>query len=279
MISNRLQLATVVAIVGLLVVTIISASFFVRQGNFGPFLPDGLLPVGTAAALIFWSYLGYENVSNVAEEFENPERDFRRSIVLSVLLISGLYISVSFVTVGTLAYKAGDNIAPFAVMLSHILGVYGAAGTAVLAVFIIFGTVNAYTTGMSRVFYAVSRDGGFPRALDHVHPRTRVPDRALIAMFVPMIPSFVIYYMLNVSLETALLIPSGAAIVVYVVGSAAGVRVLGNAGRASGRRKAPLLPAISLAISLIVLPFVGWYLLFSVAMCIAALIYSVFSSR
>ena len=278
-ISNRVQLASVVSIVALLLVTVVTSAFFVKAGNFSPFLPDGWLPVGTAAALIFWSFLGYENVSNMAEEFENPQRDFRRSILLSVGLISALYLSVSIVTVGTLAYKAGGNIAPFAVMLSHVVGVYGSTGTAILAVFIIFSTVNAYTTGMSRVFYAVSRDGGLPRALDHINPRTKVPDRALIALFIPMIPPFIIYYVLNVSLETALLVPGGAAIVVYVIGSAAGVRIFAAKPGKSGKKRIPALPAISLAISLIVLPFVGWLILFSVAVCVAALLYSYLVNR
>ena len=84
--------------------------------------------------------------------------------------------------------ETGGSIAPFAVILSNVVGRYGAAGTALLAIFIIFGTVNAYTTGMSRVFYAVSRDGGFPRALDHLNEKTKVPDRALISLFGCTIP-------------------------------------------------------------------------------------------
>lgn len=268
-VSNKVQLATIASIIALLLAAIISSTFFVKTQNFAPFLPSGLIPVGTATALIFWSYLGYENVSNVAEEFENPQRDFRRSIILSVVLISVLYIAVSFVTIGTLAYKSGGSIAPFAAILSHFLGKYGAAGTAILAVFIIFGTVNAYTTGMSRVFYAASRDGGFPRALDHISEKTKVPDKALIALFSCAVPVFIVYYFFNVNLETALLIPSGAAILVYVIGSGAGVKLFGG-----GRKRAIVFPLISLLISLIVVPFVGWLLFASVGVVIVALIYS-----
>jgi amino acid efflux transporter len=277
-VSNKVQLAVIGSIIALLLATIISSSPFVKVQNFSPFLPDGLIPIGTAAALIFWSYLGYENVSNVAEEFENPKKDFNRSIILSVVLISALYVAVAFVTIGTLAYQAGSNIAPFAVILSHVLGTYGAAGTAILAVFIIFGTENAYTTGMSRVFYAVSRDGGFPRALDHINQRTKVPDRSLIALFGSTIPVFVIYYFFNINLETALLVPSGAAILVYVIGSGAGIKLLGRVNIAS-KKKASILPIISFVISLAVLPFIGWLLVISIAVSIVALIYSMFSEK
>jgi amino acid efflux transporter len=286
-VSNKVQLATIGAIIALLLAAIISSSFFVKLQNFTPFLPSGLVPVGTAAALIFWSYLGYENVSNVAEEFENPKRDFRRSIFLSVILISALYVCVAFVTIGTLAYRAGGSIAPFAVILSNVLGRYGAAGTAILAVFIIFGTVNAYTTGMSRVFYAVSKDGGFPKALDHLSEKTKVPDRSLLALFGCIFPVFVIYYFFNVDLETALLIPSGAAILVYIIGSGAGVKLLGilkkgenNAITITKSKTALILSLISLIISLIVVTFVGWLLLVSIAVSLAGTGYaSVHSHR
>ncbi len=270
-VSNKIQLAVIGSIVALLLATITSATFSVRMQNFVPFLPNGLLPVGTAAALIFWSYLGYENVSNVAEEFERPERDFHRSIILSIILIGGLYIAVAFVTIGTLAYEAGGSVAPFAAILSDVLGRYGAEGTGLLAVFIIFGTVNAYTTGMSRVFYAVARDDGFPKALEHINSRTKVPDRVLIALLGSITAVLIIYYFFQVDLETALLVPSGAAILIYVIGSAAGVKILAR-GR-NGLRKELVFPLISLAISLIVLPFIGPLLVASLAVMVAALAY------
>lgn len=269
--SNKVQLATIACIVGLLLTAVIASSVFVRAANFTPFVPNGYVSIVTAAALIFWSYLGYENVSNVAEEFENPKRDFQRSIILSVVLIGVLYVSIAFVTIGTDAYRAGGSIAPFAAILSNVLGRFGAAGAAILAVFIIFGAANAYTTGMSRVFYAVARDGSFPKTLEHLSERTKVPDRALITILALALPVFVIYYFFNVDLETALLIPSGAAILVYVIGSASGLKILGQ--KNSGRKRMLFFPAISLAISLIVLPFVGWYLLASVAVSFAALIF------
>lgn len=276
-ISNKVQLAVVGAIVALLIATIASSVFLVHIQNFTPFLPNGLLPVGTAAALIFWSYLGYENTSNVAEEFENPKKDFHRSIVLSVILISCLYIAIAFVTIGTRAYEAGGSVAPFAAILSNVIGRYGAEGTAVLAVFIIFGTVNAYTTGMSRVFYAVAREGGLPKVFDHVNRESRAPDRVLVALLGGIMTVLVIYYVFQVDLETALLIPSGAAILIYVIGSVAGLRILAPKNR--GLSRAVIFPSISLGISLLVLPFIGSFIVASFAVILAALAYATLHKR
>jgi len=248
--SNRVQVAVTGAIVLLLVGAVLFSLPAVQREAFTPFFPAGLAPVGTAAALIFWSFLGYENVSNVAEEFQDPRRDFHRAIGWSVGLVGGLYLAVVFVTVGTRAYAAGGSVAPFAAIFGNVVGRFGAVGTALVAVLIIFSTANAYTAGMSRVILAVARDGGFPRALDHLD-RRGVPDRSLALLFGVSFAMLGVYYGLDVDLDTALLIPSGAAILVYVVGSAAGIRLL------RGTLAGALLPWTSLLVSLAILPFVG----------------------
>jgi len=271
--SSRVQLGVVGAIIALLVLAVAFSLGSVRAANFVPFIPNGLLPVGTAAALIFWSYLGYENVSNVAEEFKDPKRDFHRSVLLSVVLIGLLYLSVAFVTVGTRAYAAGGSVAPFAAMFSNVLGVYGAAGTAILAVVIIFGTVNAYTAGMSRVALAVARDGALPRVFARVSNSTGAPSGSLTLLTALSLVMLIAYYVFDIDLQTALLIPSGAAVLIYVIGSAAGTKLL----RTQGARR--LLPWASFVISVAVLPFVGPLAIVAVLTGVAALVYSMAGRR
>jgi len=276
-VSNRVQLAVIGSIIGLLTAVLAVASVQVRVANFQPFLPHGIWSIGTAAALIFWAYLGYENVSNVAEEFERPERDFRRSVWLSVGIIGILYFLLAFLTIGTNAYLAGGGTAPFARILADSFGAYGAIGAGLFALFIVFAVVNAYVTGMSRVFYATARDGGFPRVFAHLHPRTAVPDAAMLLMLVGAGIALLVYYLTNVSLATALLTAGGAALVTYVIGSAAGVRIRLREG-ASGRGLAAVA-AVSLAISAGVLPFVGLPLLVSGAVIAVAVGYVLLAGR
>jgi amino acid efflux transporter len=273
-VSSKVQLAVIISIVVVLVAATLSSLGQVHLSNFSPFLPDGILAVGTAASLIFWSYLGYENVSNVAEEFENPKRDFVRSIFLSVLLVGVLFVSVSFVTIGTGVYAVGGGgVAPFAAMLSNVIGRYAAVSIAILTAIIIFGVANAYMTGMSRVIYAASRDGALPSVLNKLDPKTRAPSRALLALFFSAMIALVIFYFLNVDLEDALLIPSGAAIIVYVIGSSAGIKLMRN------NRTKMIFSGISLGISLIILPFVGILLAASFGAILVALVYATFSKR
>ncbi len=261
--SNRVQLAVIGSIVAFLLVVLSVASFHVEASNFRPLLPNGWVPVGTAAALIFWTYLGYENVSNVAEEFEHPERDFLRSVWISVAVVGLLYFALAFVTVGTGAYHAGQGTAPFARILGDSFGGAGAVGAAILSLVIVFAVVNAYVTGMSRVLYAAAKDGGLPRAFARLHPRTLVPDLAMVLLLSGAGVVLLCFYLGNVTLATALLTAGGAALSVYVIGSAAGLRIRLSEGRA-GRRLA-VLAAVSLVFSGALLAFVGLPLIASAA--------------
>jgi amino acid efflux transporter len=119
---------------------------------------------------------------------------------------------------------------------------------------------------MSRVIYSVAKEGGLPRAIARIHSKTGVPYLSLALLTGLGMITLVGSYFMCIDLQTALLIPSGAAILVYVIGSASGVKLL-KAGRAK------LFPWISLAASVIMLPFVGPVLIVSVAVALLGLYY------
>jgi len=265
--SGRVQLTAVAVIVFVLAFAVVASSGSVKASNFTPFLPHGPASVGVAAALVVWSFLGYENVSNVAEEFKDPKRDFHRSVAISVVLVSALYLAVATVTVGTGAYKSGGGVTPFAALMSSVVGPSGGAVISALAVVIIFSTVNAYVAGMARIVYAAARDGSFPGALAKVDQRTGVPGRSVLALLALVLASLLAFYVFGFGLKSAFLATSGAAILTYVIGSAAGVRLL----RERGARR--LLPWASLLVSLAIIPFIVAPLAVSVAIASVGVAY------
>ena len=271
--SGRVQVVVVAVMVGILPPGVAASAPMVKQSNFTPLLPNGIASVGVASALVVWSFLGYENVSNIAEEFKDPKRDFGRSVTISVVLIGVLYMAVAATVVGTDAFTAGAGVTPFAVMMSNVFGTYGGAVVSILAVVIIFSTVNAYTAGMGRVVYAAALDGNLPRSLGRVDPKTGVPRRALIALFLLIAAALVIYYVANVDVQTAFLATSGAAVLTYVVGSASGVKLL------KGGKVRTALPWASLIVSIIILPFIGTLLAASVPVAVLGFLYGRFRSR
>jgi len=254
--TGAVQTAVIAVIVGLLVVTLVVAGTHLDIGRFRPFFPDGLYPVGTSIALVFWSYLGYENVSNLAEEFERPAASLRRGVWISLAVIGSLYFALALVVIGSGADAAGGGTAPFAAVASLLFGGAGARVTALLALVIVFAVVNAYVTGMSRVFYAMARAGDLPSALARLDPRTGAPARVIGMMLTGVTIAALAYDLLGIPLSTAFLVTSGAALGVYAVGSAAGLRIFVRDGTRG--RFYPVCAGITLAVSLGILPFVGW---------------------
>jgi len=121
---------------------------------------------------------------------------------------------------------------------------------------------------MARVVYAAARDGGFPRALAMVDQKTGVPRRSILALLAMVLTSLLIFYLLDFGIQSAFLATSGAAILTYVIGSAAGIRLL----RERGAKR--LLPWASLLVSLAILPFIGVLLAVSLAIALVGVAYS-----
>ncbi len=103
--------------------------------------------------------------------------------------------------------------------------------------------------------------------LDRVNAKTQVPDRSLMLLLGLSWITLSLFYAFNVPLETELLIPSGAAILVYIIGSSSGIKLL----KIKGAKK--LFPWISLAISIIMLSFVGWPLVISLVLALFGFLY------
>src|SRR3989475_11453136 len=111
--------------------------------------------------------------------------------------------------------------------------------------------VNAYVEVMARVYYGVAREAVFPMTLAAVDRRTGAPHHSLVFLIVLVLLSLLAFYILAVDFVSAFLMASGAAILTYVIGSIAGIRLL----KERGMRRA--VSWISLAGSVSLLPFIG----------------------
>jgi APA family basic amino acid/polyamine antiporter len=180
----------------LLMFLVLGATAF-KSGNLTPFTPNGTDGVVTAAAVIFFAYIGFDAVSTSGEETRNPSRDLPIAIIGSLVIATILYILVALVAVGALPFDQLKGAeAPLAKVLDQGAG-FGWAST-----IISFGALVAITSvvltilyGQTRIMFAMSRDGLMPRRLAYVHPKTRTPIYitatfgiliAIIAAFVPL---------------------------------------------------------------------------------------------
>lgn len=271
--SANLQLFIIILLLSLLAISIVISGARISIGDFQPFFKkNSFASIGTAMALVVWAYFGYENVPNLAREFKDLQKDLRRSVSYSVIIISILYVSVSVVTVGTGAYRSGNGLVPFAVILSSVFGIYGGLAAGVIALVAIFSTMNAYIAGVGRLIQEVSRNSGFPVFIPGRDQRED-PGRSVVLIGVLGSIFLLFYWIFSIPIEDAFLIVSGIGVVTYIVGSAAGIKLLDEGGWKKG------IPWISLAVSVILVVFIGKFMIISVVVVLLSLSYTIFRGR
>jgi APA family basic amino acid/polyamine antiporter len=177
--TNTIMVSVKLAV--LLLFIIVAATVF-KSGNLKPFAPHGFDGIVSAAAVIFFAFIGFDAVSTGSEEAKKPSRDLPLAITGSLAIATIVYILVSVMAVGVLpASELGKSDAPLAEALKTGAGANWAAS--VMA----FGALVAITSvmitifyGQTRIMFAMSRDGLVPEWLAEVSPRTGTPVRLTI---------------------------------------------------------------------------------------------------
>ena len=185
----------VVIKISVIVLFIILGIKHVNLSNFTPFAPMGWKGIMSGAAIIFFSYIGFDAVSTAAEETINPKRDVPIGLMLCLGVVIVLYLGVAFVLIGLVPYKQIDigNALPAA--LASIGIRWGGALVATGAIIGMISTLLITVYGQVRIFMVMARDGLLPEAFARVHPKHRTPAlctwitgglTALIAGFFPL---------------------------------------------------------------------------------------------
>jgi basic amino acid/polyamine antiporter, APA family len=183
--SNTVMVA--VKILALLFFILVAFSAF-DGDNFSNFAPNGFSGIESAAALIFFAYIGFDAVSTGSEETRRPQRDLPIAIIGSLLIATVLYILVAIAAVGALpADQLAGQDAPLAVALSEGAGIgWGADIVTVGALVAITSVVLTMLYGQTRVAFSMCRDGLMPERLAKVWEKTRTPVILTILFAVPI---------------------------------------------------------------------------------------------
>ncbi len=164
---------------------------FLHSDNFGHYGISGIL---RGAAVVFFSFVGFDAVSTAAQEAKNPKRDMPIGILGSLVVCTILYVLFSFVMTGLANYKEFINDAkPVATAIAHTPYTWLQDGITVAILAGYTSVILVMLLGQSRVFYSMSHDGLLPRIFSHVHPKYHTPWKTnlFFMVFVSLFAGFV----------------------------------------------------------------------------------------
>jgi APA family basic amino acid/polyamine antiporter len=170
--------------VGIIVIIVIAGLKYIDPANFTPYIPAntgtrghfGWSGVFQGAAIIFFSYVGFDTASTTALEARNPQRDLPLGIIGALLISAVLYVAMSTILTGMVPFHKLDSDAPVAVALdAH-------PQLSWLSSFVKVGVIACMTSviltsllGQPRILLSMSDDGLLPPYMSRCHPRFKTP--------------------------------------------------------------------------------------------------------
>ncbi|MEU9793346.1 amino acid permease [Streptomyces sparsogenes] len=266
-VTGRLQLA----LSGLLLVLLLAAVALslpqARTEHLEPFAPHGWAAIGPAAALLVWSFAGWEAITHLAAEFRDPSRDLPRAAAAAVAIVGVLYLSVAFAVVAVLGASAAHADAPLGELMARGMGGNARLLAAAAALLLTFGTMNAYYAGAAKLGAALGRDGALPGWLGRGGSVGEVPRRSLAVVSALALLSLLTVTVAHTDARPLVLLATGSFVTVYAIGVAAALRLLPRRGAI---RAAALVALVAVAGLLLMS---GRYLLWPLGVAGAALLY------
>ncbi|MFD9034277.1 amino acid permease [Streptomyces sp. NPDC059567] len=166
-----------------------------KSGNYADFMPLGMAGVSAAGASLFFSYIGFDAASTAGEEAKDPKRDLPRAIMLSLLIVTVLYVLVAAVAVGAWNWKDFEGSeASLAAIMNDVSGQkFWGTLLAAGAVISIASVVLTVLYGQTRVLFAMSRDGLVPKVFGKVSGKTGTPrvNTVIVSLFCAALASVI----------------------------------------------------------------------------------------
>lgn len=165
-------LATSLEMIGLLIVI---AAGFITPPQTGVDLfelpSEGFSGIIAAVSVIFFAYIGFENVANLSEEVKDSRKTVPRALILALLISTIIYMLVAIAAIRELGWEAlSESKAPLTLVVSRALGAY-APILSYIALFATANTVLMFLIVPSRILYGMSTGGSLPRPFSQVGSR------------------------------------------------------------------------------------------------------------
>ena len=169
--SSRLNIIfTLIEVAGLSLIVVLGVPYLGRVDYFQA--PEGIQSILRASTLIFFAYLGFEDIVNLAEESKNPERNIPKALIFSVIITALFYLFVAVAAISITDWQElGSSCCPLAYAASKALGQSAFLVMSAIALFATSNTVLILLIVTSRMIYGMARDGSLPHDLSKVSKR------------------------------------------------------------------------------------------------------------
>jgi APA family basic amino acid/polyamine antiporter len=186
-VGGDLQVVVTIAKVGL-IAAIIVIGLGTGHGSVSNYHTSSPAPGGVTgffAALVaaLWAYDGWNNVSMVASEIRDPQKNLPRALIAGTLVVIAIYLLANLAYFYVLpAADVASSARVAAETMRRILGSFGANAVSIVAMISIFAALNGSILSGSRVPFAMARDGLFFRRVAFVNPKHRTPSVSILAL-------------------------------------------------------------------------------------------------
>jgi basic amino acid/polyamine antiporter, APA family len=185
------SLCTIIELTGLLVVIVFGFKFIGNVDYFNATTasnPTGELAPGlilTGAVLTFYSFIGFEDILNVAEEIKNPQRTLPLGLIMAVSIASLIYMLISVIAVSTIpAAELANSKEPLVDVVRVAAPWFPSSIYSIIAMFAVSNTALLNFVMGSRLVYGMANQGLMPKVLAKVHPKRHTPYVAAGTLFV-----------------------------------------------------------------------------------------------
>jgi len=206
-------ISTIIEIGGLVFVVLIGLCFIGSVGtgvNYFEMPAAGLSGIIIATALVFFAYMGFEDIANIAEETKNPRKIVPRALVLALIISTTLYILVAISAISVVGWeRLSASEAPLTEVIAEAIPSAGIL-MSLIALFATANTVLIILIVMSRMFYGISREHSLPKIFSRIGKR----GTPYISVFLVMILAALALLIGNI--ETVAMITVFAIFIVYL---------------------------------------------------------------
>jgi amino acid transporter len=216
---NLINTCSLIALAAMMMSIIISNRLFFDKGLqvFGQTLFSGsrvnFNDLWKIATLLFWAFMGWENLSFSLEEFKNPEKSIPRVYWLSFIVVVCLYFGLTITSLGAeasgVSVKGASGLA--SLVTNSPLGVF----QLLIMVLVIPANANAWIFGASRLYYSAGRSGILPGFLGCLSTND-MPLNSLISSLLVYITVTLGAYLFNIPLTTLVLLVNQNFLVLYI---------------------------------------------------------------